>query len=316
MKKKLIQVMVISGTLCVLSVGGLALGNMNSNKQDKDMVKVEDVNVANDKKEDGEIPKVADEKEVNVSNDASKVEAEKDSSKVSEKNNNVSNGDTKKESTETGEKNKDTSKGEVEKDSNKVVDKNNADKKDDISIMKKEVRDIMLKAYKHDIKDNIEYVKQVHVGSGEGIPKELVNTDLYRFHITNDWSMEEIYYYDYAHKNLFVSTYQSVNLVNDNNRDIIAEKYGKVNVSKEKATELMNKYIKPELSEGEDATLDKDFLNIGIGGGGVYTGDEYIDQATKFYKVNVTKNNKTEVKYLISSYDGGVYKEADGKKLN
>lgn len=79
----------------------------------------------------------------------------------------------------------------------------------------------------------------------------------------------------------------------------------------------MNKYIKPELSGGQEATIANNKLEpLRIGGGGTYSGDDYVDAATKFYKVNVTKNNKTEVKYLISSYDGSAYKEADDKKLN
>lgn len=317
MKKRLIQVIAISGGLCILSVGGLALGNKISDKHNKEMVKAEDVNVVDDKKEDDKITKVTDEKDTNINNDTSNEEAEKENSKVIEKNNNASNGDVEKEGNKVTEKNNDTLNDGGEKESNKVIDKNNDDKKDSISIMKKEIRDIMLKAYKQDIKENIEYIEKVHVGSGKGIPKELANTDLYRFHITKGWSQEEIYYYDYTNKNLFVSTLQSVELVNDNFKDVIAERYGKVNIGKEKAKELMNKYIKPELSQGEEAVIeDKELLPLGIGGGGIYSGDEYVDAATKFYKVNVVKDNDTEVKYLISSYDGSVYREVDGEKLN
>lgn len=315
MKKRLIQVIAILGGVCILSLGGLALGNKISNKHNKEMVKVEEVNVVDGKKEDDN--KVNDENKTNINNDTSNGEAEKENSKVVEKNNNTSNDKEGKEGNKVTEKNNDTSNDGGKKESNKVVDKNNDHKKDNISIMKKEIRDIMLKAYKQDIKDNIEYVEQVHVGSGERIPKELVNTDLYRFRITKGWSQEEIYYYDYANKNLFVSTLRNVELVNDNFRDIIAERYGKVNIGKEKAQELMNKYIKPELSQGEEAAIeDKELLPLGIGGGGMYSGDEYVDAATKFYKVNVVKDNKTEVEYLISSYDGSVYREIDGKKLN
>lgn len=315
MKKRLIQVIAILGGVCILSLGGLALGNKISNKHNKEMVKVEEVNVVDGKKEDDN--KVNDENKTNINNDTSNGEAEKENSKVVEKNNNTSNDKEGKEGNKVTEKNNDTSNDGGEKESNKVVDKNNDHKKDNISIMKKEIRDIMLKAYKQDIKDNIEYVEQVHVGSGKRIPKELVNTDLYRFRITKGWSQEETYYYDYANKNLFVSTLRNVELVNDNFRDIIAERYGKVNIGKEKAQELMNKYIKPELSQGEEAAIeDKELLPLGIGGGGMYSGDEYVDAATKFYKVNVVKDNKTEVEYLISSYDGSVYREIDGKKLN
>lgn len=296
MKKRLIQVIAILGGVCILSLGGLALGNKISNKHNKEMVKVEEVNVVDDKKEDD--TKVNDESKTNINNDTSNEETEKESSKVVEKNNNTSN-------------------NKVEKENNEVIDKGNDHKKDDISIMKKEIRDIILKAYKQDIKENLKYIEQVHVGSGKGIPKELANTDLYRFHITKGWSQEEIYYYDYANKNLFVSTLQNVELVNDNFRDIIAERYSKVNIGKEKAQELMDKYIKPELSQGEEIVIENNELEpLGIGGGGMYSGDEYVDAATKFYKVAVVKDNKAEVKYLISSYDGSVYREIDGKKLN
>lgn len=296
MKKRLIQVIAILGGVCILSLGGLALGNKISNKHNKEMVKAEEVNVVDDKKEDDN--KVNDENKSNINNDTSNGETEKESSKVVEKNNNTSN-------------------NKVEKENNEVIDKGNDHKKDDISIMKKEIRDIILKAYKQDIKENLKYIEQVHVGSGKGIPKELANTDLYRFHITKGWSQEEIYYYDYANKNLFVSTLQNVELVNDNFRDIIAERYSKVNIGKEKAQELMDKYIKPELSQGEEIVIENnELVPLGIGGGGMYSGDEYVDAATKFYKVAVVKDNKAEVKYLISSYDGSVYREIDGKKLN
>lgn len=311
MKKRLIQVIAILGGVCILSLGGLALGNKISNKHNKEMVKVEEVNVVDD-------TKVNDESKTNINNDTSNEETEKESSKVVEKNNNTSNNkEEKEEENKVTEKNNNTSKDEGKKENNEVIDKNNDHKKDDISIMKKEIRDIILKAYKQDIKENIEYIEQVHVGSGKGMPKELVNTNLYRFHITKGWSQEEAYYYDYANKNLFVSTLQNVELVNDNFRDIIAERYSKVNIGKEKAQELMDKYIKPELSQGEEIVIENnELVPLGIGGGGMYSGDEYVDAATKFYKVAVVKDNKAEVKYLISSYDGSVYREIDGKKLN
>lgn len=312
MKKRLIQVIAILGGVCILSLGGLALGNKISSKE---MVKAEEVNVVDDKKEDDN--KVNDENKININNDTLNGETEKESSKVVEKNNNTSNNKEEKEENKVVDKNNNTSKDEGKKENNEVIDKGNDHKKDDISIMKKEIRDIILKAYKQDIKENIEYIEKVHVGSGKGTPKELVNTDLYRFHITKGWSQEEIYYYDYANKNLFVSTLENVTLVNDNFRDIIAEEYGKVNIGKEKAKELMNKYIKPELSQGEEVVIENNQLApLGMGAGSVYSGNEYVDAATKFYKVAVVKDNKAEVKYLISSYDGSVYREIDGKKLN
>ncbi len=312
MKRRLIQVIAISGGVCILFLGGLALGNKISSKE---MVKAEEVNVVDDKKEDDN--KVNDENKININNDTLNEETEKESSKVVEKNKNTSNNKEEKEENKVVDKNNNTSKDEGKKENNEVIDKGNDHKKDDISIMKKEIRDIILKAYKQDIKENIEYIEQVHVGSGKGTPKELVNTNLYRFHITKGWSQEEAYYYDYANKNLFLSTLQNVELVNDNFRDIIAERYSKVNIGKEKAQELMDKYIKPELSQGEEIVIENnELVPLGIGGGGMYSGDEYVDAATKFYKVAVVKDNKAEVKYLISSYDGSVYREIDGKKLN
>ncbi|MFR5265199.1 hypothetical protein [Clostridium sp.] len=47
MKRRLIQVIAISGGVCILFLGGLALGNKISSKE---MVKAEEVNVVDDKK--------------------------------------------------------------------------------------------------------------------------------------------------------------------------------------------------------------------------------------------------------------------------
>ena len=125
MKKRLIQVIAILGGVCILSLGGLALGNKISNKHNKEMVKVEEVNVVDD-------TKVNDESKTNINNDTSNEETEKESSKVVEKNNNTSNNkEEKEEENKVTEKNNNTSKDEGKKRIMKLLIKIMDHKKDD-----------------------------------------------------------------------------------------------------------------------------------------------------------------------------------------